>query len=139
KPEIPWPSILIVSLCVGCLESPAWGLPKRDQCPTPNSQRIAAYEFLAELAYHRAQAGEYEIASRAAENLEFTWGETSGCFQALGVSGEETAKIDHLMDKFIWPLRASSGKARKEKVFGISELNSDYRRYIDELNSLLDK
>ena len=108
-----------------------------DQCPTPNSERVTAYKFLAELTYHRVQTGDYETASTAAHNLEFTWGETSGCLLALGVSREEAGKIDHLMDLFIWPLKGTPGKTPDNKPIDAASIAGAYRRYVDELNSVL--
>jgi len=98
--------IIFVVLCFFSIGSAGWSqLPARDQCPTPNTERMIAYKFLAELAYHRVQTKQYDEATRAAENLEFTFDETSGCLQTMGVTPAEAVKIDHLMDNFIGLVR----------------------------------
>jgi hypothetical protein len=109
-------------------------LPTVAQCPTSNHDRVVAYKVLAELAYHQAQIGKYDIASRAAENLEFTWDHTYACLQTLGVSHNEQMKIDGMMDAFIIPVAAL--KKSGDKSAELTNITAAYLRYVKELDGL---
>jgi len=105
--------------------------PTPADCPTSNKDRITAYKFLAELTYHRVKSGQYKTAAIAAKNLDFTWDQTNGCLQALGVSHEEALNIDGLMDAFLGAAKGDGNAAPDLTV-----VSGAYKKYIDELDRL---
>jgi hypothetical protein len=125
--------VVLLMLCGStCLASAQ--LPTKDQCPISIKDRITAYKFLAYLAYHEAQIHKYDVASRAARNLEFTWDHSYACLQTLGVSHEEITKIDGMMDTFVIPVAVLSDSG--DQPDDLTNITAAYLKYMKELDGL---
>jgi hypothetical protein len=79
------------------------------------------------MTFNSFEDKQYEVAAKAAENLDFTWDETSLCFVRNGASPADEQKVDHLMDLFINPIR------NLRKPADPKEVEASFKAYISEL------